>query len=277
MQIDAHHHLWQYDPGRYGWIGAGMESLQRDFTSDDLAIEMEAVGIDRAVTVQALQEVAETQWLLEEARGTPEILGVVGWVDLAADDLERHLDPLARDPLFVGLRHVLQDEPDEAYMLRDDFNRGVARLHGLGLTYDILIYPDHLQSTLKFVDRHPHQIFVLDHMAKPRIRDGEMSPWREGLTELARRSHCYCKMSGLVTEAEWSNWTPDDIRPYLDVAFEAFGPERLMFGSDWPVCLLAAGYSEWYYLVDEYTSALSLYERDQIWGKTAAEAYRLTA
>jgi len=252
-----------------------MDILQRDFTSDEFAHVLDAVGIDGAVTIQARPDTAETEWLLDVAHDTPEILGVVGWVDLTDAEVDRHLERLTQNPMLVGLRHALQDEPDDTFMLRDDFNQGVARLHGYGLTYDILIYPNHLENTLLFVDRHPNQVFVLDHVAKPRIRDGEIASWQEGLTALARRYNCYCKLSGLVTEADWASWTVDEIRPHLDVALEAFGPERLMFGSDWPVCLLACDYSRWYHLVDDYLASLSPHDRDRIWGKTAAEAYRL--
>ena len=276
MRIDAHHHLWTYDADRYPWIGDGMGVLQRDFTTEELADSMDAVGLDAAVTVQARHDVDETIWLLNVARDNPEILGVVGWVDLTDEGVDRQLLELSENPMLVGIRHALQDESDDAFMLRDDFNRGVARLHGYGLTYDILIYPRHLENTLSFVDRHPDQVFILDHVAKPSIRTGEITSWREGLTALADRSNCYCKLSGLVTEADWSERTPVEIRPYLDAALEAFGPNRLMFGSDWPVCTLACDYATWYHLVDEYTSSLSRDEQSRIWGLTAAEAYRLS-
>ncbi len=278
MRIDAHHHLWTYDADRYRWITEGMDVLRRDFSIDDLARELDAVGLDGAITVQARQDVAETEWLLDVARDAPEIVGVVGWVDLLSAGVEAFLDRLAApNPLLVGVRHVLQDEPDDAFVLREDFNRGIARLARHGLAYDILIYDKHLANVVAFVDRHPNQVFVVDHIAKPRIRDGEIATWRTGLTELARRPHCYCKLSGVVTEADWTNWNADEIRPYLDVALEAFGPERLMFGSDWPVCLLACDYTTWYHIVDEYTSSLSPSERARVWGLTAAEAYRLAA
>lgn len=275
MIIDAHHHLWRYAPDLYPWISPGMGILQRDFLADDLLDEMEIAGVDGAVVVQARQDSAETEWLLELAHATPEILGVVGWVDLLAQDLERALERLSQNPWLVGVRHVLQDEPDDRFMLRDDFNRGIDRLSEFGLVYDILIYSHHLEPAQAFVDRHPNQPFVVDHIAKPPIRDGEIERWRRALRELARREHCFCKLSGLVTEADWASWTEEQLRPYLDTALEAFGPERLMFGSDWPVCLLACDYGGWYQMVRTFTSPLSSTEQERIFGGTVLEVYNL--
>ena len=275
MTIDAHHHLWHYDPDLYGWIGPEMGVLKQDFTIENAGEEMERVGVDAGIVVQARQDVDETEWLLDTARDAPEIVGVVGWVNLCAEDVDEEVARLAQNPALVGLRHVLQDEQDDAFMLRADFNRGIGRLLAYGLAYDVLIYSRHLESARIFVDRHPEQIFVIDHMAKPAIRDGEMDRWKSALSELSRREQCYCKLSGVVTEADWSNWTPAQLRPYLDVVLDAFGPERLMFGSDWPVCLLASDYGEWYHLVRDFTSDLSLSEQERIFGGTAAEAYGL--
>lgn len=277
MTIDAHHHLWIYDAARYPWIGDGMEVLQRDYLVDDLSHELDAAGIDGAITVQARQDVIETEWLIGVARDAPQILGVVGWADLTAENLADTLDRLAPNPMLVGIRHVLQDEPDEAFALRADFNRGVSLLQDYGLAYDILVYEQHLPNVTAFVDRHPNQTFVVDHLAKPRIRDRDRrtAGWKADLTALARRPHCYCKLSGVVTEADWTHWRADDLDPYLDVALDAFGPDRLMFGSDWPVCLLACEYADWFDLMQAYTAPLSMTERARIWGETAAEAYRL--
>lgn len=276
MTIDAHHHLWHYSPDLYGWIGDGMDALKRDFTADDLVDQIGPAGVDATVVVQARQDLVETEWLLGTAAQTPEIAGVVGWVDLCdRDGLSRTIERLSENPAFVGVRHVLQDEPDDAFMLRDDFNRGVARLAEYGLAYDILIYPRHLENATALVDRHPDQTFVLDHLAKPEIRKGELGEWKSRLSELARREHCYCKMSGVVTEADWPTWTAAELQPYLEVALESFGPERLMFGSDWPVCLLASSYDRWLGVVTTFTSGLSRAERERIFGGTAAEAYGL--
>ena len=274
MIIDAHHHLWHYDPERYAWIGEGMEVLQRDFTAEDLAAEVDGL-VDGVITVQARQDLEETRWLLTGALSTPLMLGVVGWVPLIDDHVEDHLARLADETALVGVRHVLQDEPDDHYMLRPDFNGGVAALEQFGLAYDILIYEHHLENAIRLVDRHPNQVFVLDHIAKPRIREGVREPWAANLARLAERENCYCKVSGLVTEADWSDWSLEDLHPYLDVVFDAFGPERLMFGSDWPVCLLAADYQTWHHLVEDYVAELSDDERRHFWGGTAVEAYRL--
>lgn len=273
--IDAHHHLWQYDPDLYGWIGPEMRVLKQDFTVDMLRDEMEGVGADASIAVQARQDAAETEWLLDVAQETPEIIGVIGWTDLCAPDVDDALGRLASKPALVGIRHVLQDEPDDSFMLRNDFNRGVARLRDNGLAYDILIYERHLPMATAFVDSHPDQLFVLDHVAKPSIKKGEMHRWRSGITELAEREHCYCKLSGLITEADWAGWTEVQLRPFLDAVLDAFGPERLMFGSDWPVCLLAGDYAAWYHLLREFASELSSTEQERIFGGTAAEAYGL--
>ncbi len=274
MVIDAHHHFWHYDPVTYGWIGDGMDVLKRDFTPNDLAGEIEGL-VDGLISVQARQDVDETRWLLDVARETPFVVGVVGWVPLTADDVEDRLERLTDESELVGIRHVLQDEPDESYMLREDFNRGVDVLSRFGLAYDVLIYERHLEHAIEFVDRHPDQVFVLDHLAKPRVRDGVTEPWATNIRTFAEREYCYCKVSGLVTEADWETWTAADLRPYLDTIFDAFGPDRLMFGSDWPVCLLACDYRKWYHLIDAYVSELTPHERERFWGGTAAEAYRL--
>jgi L-fuconolactonase len=275
MKIDAHHHLWQFHERDYGWMSPDMGALRRDFVVRDLEAVLSANGIAGSVTVQARQTIEETRWLLELRRGTPAILGVVGWVPLAAPDVRRHLDEFASDPGLKGVRHVLHDEPDDDYMLREDFNRGVSVLRDYGLVYDLLVFERHLPQTIEFVDRHPDQVFVLDHVAKPRIREGVLSPWRERMLELAKRENVYCKLSGLVTEADWGGWTYEALEPYFDVVLEAFGPRRLMFGSDWPVILLAAPYANWLAAVSRKLEPLSAGERDRIWSATAAEAYRL--
>lgn len=273
--VDAHHHFWRYDPHEYAWIDGSMDVLRRDYLPEELAEELAVTGIDRVVSVQARQTLAETEWLLALADEYPFIAGVVGWVALAAKDVERHLERLAPHPFLKGIRHVLHDEPDDAYMLRPDFNRGVGRLTGHGLVYDVLIFERHLPQTLRFVDRHPEQVFVIDHVAKPRIEVGALSPWREHVTELARREHCYCKLSGMVTEADWARWTPEQLRPYFDVVLEAFGPQRLLFGSDWPVCRLAASYATWHRTVRGWIEPLAPSEQARIFGGTAVEAYGL--
>jgi len=225
--------------------------------------------------VQACSRVEETRWLLDVARGADDVLGVVGWVPLADARAAPELERLAADRKLRGVRHVLQDEPDDDYMLREDFNAGVGRLRELGLAYDILIYERHLPQTLRFADRHPQQVFVLDHVAKPRIREGILSPWRDRIAELALRPNVYCKVSGMVTEADPRQWTEGDLRPYFDAVLEAFGPRRLMFGSDWPVVTLGATYARWVEVVRRFTAELSADERAWIEWRTAAEAYGL--
>ena len=242
MTIDSHQHFWRYEPAAYGWLSEGMRALRRDFLPADLKREMDAAGVDGSIAVQALQTLDETRFLLRQARAHPFVLGVVGWVPLAGPGLGAALDEFAGDPLLKGCRHVLQDEPDDGYMLRPDFNAGMRALTAAGLPYDILVYERHLPAVVELVDRHPEQAFVLDHVGKPRIRDGSFAAWHGWMRELARRPRVYCKVSGMATEADWGGWTGADLRPYLDAVLKAFGPRRLMFGSDWPMCLLATGY-----------------------------------
>jgi L-fuconolactonase len=273
--IDSHQHFWKYEPDEYAWIGPQMAELRRDFLPEDLAIERQRVGVDRSIAVQARSTIDETAWLLHLADANNCIAGVVGWVPLDAPGVEDQIERFAADPKLVGMRHVVQDEPDGRYLLRPEFNNGVSALGRLGLVYDILIFERHLAAAIEFVDQHPEQIFVLDHIAKPRIREGLLSPWRENIRELARRPNVYCKLSGIVTEAGWETWKPDDLLPYFDVVLNAFTPKRLMFGSDWPVLLLAATYQRWCSVVKYATAALTDSEQARIWGGTAAEVYRL--
>lgn len=274
VRIDAHQHFWAYDAAQYPWIPAG-SPLHRDWLPEDLAAEQEKVGMDGSIAVQARQSVEESRWLLALADRSPRIRGVVGWVDLRADDVERDLAALSAHPRFVGVRHVVQDEPDARFLVGAEFARGVGKLAGLGLAYDLLIYPHQLPAAIELVARFPEQRFVLDHMAKPPIKSGALSPWRELFCELAQAANVTCKVSGLVTEADHTAWRAEDLRPYLDVAFEAFGAERLMWGSDWPVCLFAASYEQVHALIDDYTRGLNSAERDALFGGNAARVYRL--
>jgi L-fuconolactonase len=275
VRIDAHHHFWRYNPAEYGWIDEPMGVLRRDFLPRHLTDEMRRAGVDGAVSVQARQSITETAWLLELAGKHECIRGVVGWVPLVspkvADDLARFAD----HSKLKAVRHVLQDEQDDEFMLRSDFNEGVKALRPFGLAYDILIFERHLPVALTFVDRHPHQVFVVDHVAKPRIRQGLLQPWKDRLAELARRPNVYCKLSGMVTEADWHTWTPAQLQPYAESALEAFGAKRVMFGSDWPVCLLACSYGRWVEVVEGFISKLSAAEQQRVWSGTAIEAYRL--
>jgi L-fuconolactonase len=254
-----------------------MSVLRRDFGPSDLRVEVKAAGVDRVVSVQARQTVDETRWLLELAAKYDFIRGVVGWVPLIEPDVSAHLARFASSAKLKAVRHVLQDEPDDGYMLRDDFNRGIAALREFSLRYDILIFERHLPNATRFVDRHPNQTFILDHVAKPRIRENILSPWRENLRELARRPNVYCKLSGMPTEADWRRWTVEQLRPYAEATLEAFGPRRVMFGSDWPVCLLATAYTRWVDVVREFIANLSIAEQARVMSETAVEAYGLTA
>lgn len=252
-----------------------MQVLKRDFLPEDLRKEMKPAQVAGTISVQASQTIAETRWLLRLAAENDFIQGVVGWVPLIDPQVGGELESLAAHDKLVGIRHVLQDEPDPFYMLREDFNRGVRRLRSLDLPYDILIFERHLPQTIEFVDRHEGQVFILDHLAKPRAKDGEVSPWQEHIRELAKRPDVYCKLSGLVTEASHREWTAEQLKPYIETVLSAFGPARIMFGSDWPVCLLAAGYKQWSDLVAEVVGSLSSHEQERIWAGTAVEAYQL--
>jgi len=276
VRLDAHQHFWRYSPAEYGWIDARMGRIARDFLPPDLLPELARAGLDGALAVQARSSLAETHFLLELARAEPRVRGVVGWVDLCAPDVGAVLDALAGERRLVGLRHIVQDEPDDRFLLRPDFQHGIAALAGRGLVYDVLIYPRQLEAARRFVAAFPEQPFVLDHLAKPAIARAEREPWERAFRALGAFPNLACKVSGLVTEATWNAWKPADFRFYLDVALETFGAERLLFGSDWPVCLLAArDYAEVHALVADWASALSPSEQAALFGANAARIYRL--
>ena len=275
MRIDSHQHFWRYDPEAYDWIDASMVPLQRDFLPHDLVPLIEEVGVEGTVAVQAVQTTKETDFLLGLAEKSPFIRGVVGWVDLRGAALEKELERLAGQTKLRGFRHVVQSEPDDRFLMREDFLKGVRRLDPERWTYDILIYERQLPAAIEFARALPRHRLVLDHMGKPRIAARELEPWAGRVRELARCPHVFCKVSGMVTEAEWKGWTPDDLRPYLDVVFEAFGPERLMVGSDWPVCTLAASFDQVMRLVRDYVKPLSEAEKVAVLGRTAARFYHL--
>ncbi|MCA9119588.1 MAG: amidohydrolase family protein [Planctomycetaceae bacterium] len=276
MQVDSHHHFWKYEAAEYGWISPEMSVLKRDFLPTYLLEEIRGTGIDGVISVQARQTEEETNWLLAMAAEHEFIRGVVGWVPLASKDIRSVLEPLAQSSWLKGVRHVVQDEPDDGFILNADFNRGISELGRFGLIYDILIYAKHLANSIRFVDQHPAQSFVVDHIAKPTIRSDEFhQTWADEMRELARREHVVCKFSGVVTEVRDASWSTDSIRPYWEVALEAFGPNRLMFGSDWPVCLLRSEYSKWVSTVRELISELSPTEQAEIMGATACRTYEL--
>src|SRR3954463_15251846 len=276
MMIDAHHHLWKYSAAEYGWINPQMPAIRKDFLPEDLEELMHYFGIEGTVAVQARQSLEETTWLLDLAAKPPIMRGVVGWVPLTEGaGVKRHLDRFAPNPQLRGVRHIIQDEADPRYILRNDFNTGVHALLDYKLRYDILIFERHLPAAIQFVDRHPKQIFILDHIAKPRIKDKVLSPWDRNMREMAKRQNVYCKLSGMITEADPKRWKPADLQPYVDVVLSAFGPKRLMYGSDWPVMLLAGEYALWYGFVTNAIAKLSQAEQDRIMGGTAVEAYGL--
>lgn len=275
MIVDAHQHFWRYDAREYGWIDDTMIPLRRDFLPNDLAPELRRSAFDACVAVQARQTLEETRWLLGLADRHAFVAGVVGWVDLQAPDLRAQLEPLARHPKLVGVRHIVQGEPDDRFLLRPEFCRGVALLEEFDLAYDILVYPRHLAVAAEFVGRFPSQRFVLDHLGKPEIRRGEIRSWSEALRDLARCPNVWGKLSGLVTEADWRGWTPEHLRPYLDVAFDCFGAERLMIGSDWPVCTLAADHGRSTGVVRDYLQGRPAHERDGVLGGNARRFWNL--
>jgi L-fuconolactonase len=276
MLIDAHHHLWKYNEQDYGWMSdSALRPLRRDFLTGDLMEATRSSDVHGTVAVQARQSLFETEWLLEIAANNSLVRGVVGWVPLCSPQVISTLERFAHNPKLKGVRHVVQDEPDDFFIQRDDFNRGVALLKDFGFVYDILIFERHLARTIEFVDRHPQQLFVLDHIGKPRIRESLISPWEERVCELAKRENVYCKVSGMVTEADWNGWSVQQLRPYYEVVLSAFGPSRLMFGSDWPVLTLAGDYESWVRTFQSFIAELSEDEQTRISSGTAREVYRV--
>ena len=276
MKIDSHHHLWRYSAEEFGWIDDAMDLLKRDFLPQDFVATMRNANVDGSVAVQARQTVEETRWLLELADGCEVISGVVGWAPIAGPELTGVLDEFRGRKKLCGLRHILQAEADEKYMLRPEFNAGIRSLRQYELAYDVLIYERQLPQAIELVDQHPEQVFVLDHIAKPLIRDGIVEPWASRLREMGKRENVWCKVSGLITEGDWGAWTSESLKPYLDTVVEAFGPQRLLAGSDWPVCLVAGSYGRWFQVLDEYFAEYSVSERKAIFGETAVKVYKLS-
>jgi len=273
--IDAHVHLWRYAPATHGWIGPGMEALKRDFLPADLDAQCGALGLDGVVAVQAAQTLDENQFLFACAERSARILGVVGWIDLRAADVDERLDEFAAHRLSVGVRHIAQDEPDDGFLVRPAVVRGIGALRQFDLTYDLLIYSRQLPAAIALVDQCPDQVFVLDHLGKPGLRAGEFEPWAGRIAELARRPNVVAKISGLATEDDHRAWSRDRVARAIDHALACFGPQRLMLGSDWPVCLLAAPQGEILDHARSRLSALSDAERAAIESGVARRAYRL--
>lgn len=275
MRVDAHQHFWKFDPARDAWITEEMQAIRRDFLPEDLAPACVANGIDATIAVQAAQSEEETLFLLELAERNSLVAGVVGWVDLCSPRVAERLRFFSQHEKLRGFRHVTQAEPDDRFLVRADFLRGIKCLREFNFVYDILIYPRQLPATLELVTAVPEQRFVIDHLAKPEIKAGRTKEWEAQIMAIAQNSNVYCKVSGIVTEADWGAWRNADFAPYLDVVFEAFGTDRLMFGSDWPVCLVAASYAQVVGIVDEYVDANAPAAKQKIFGENAARFYGL--
>lgn len=272
MKIDAHQHFWQYDREKHAWIDEEMKIIRRDFPPNDLFPLLQGAEIDGTVAVQADETWRETEYLLDQASQYPWIKAVVGWVDIGNPKIGDYLDIASESPKLKGFREILQSrKPD--YMLRSEFIKGIHLLGKRGFTYDILIFPEHLDASLQLVSKCPNQPFVIDHLAKPKIKTGEWKEWRKKMALLAERELVYCKLSGMITEADLKKWTYEDILPYMEIALELFGPQKLMYGSDWPVCLIAGEYERVWEAINRFTDALSAGEKEKILGGTAREFY----
>lgn len=274
MTIDAHQHFWFYNPDRDTWITDEMATIRRDFLPEDLEPVLKANGIDGCVAVQADQSVDETMLLVKLAEAYDIIRGVVGWVDLRADDLYDRLEAFSQFEEIKGFRHIAQAEPDD-FLTRPDVLRGIRQLAAFDFTYDILIYPPQLKAALHLVRNVPDVKFVIDHLAKPRIHEQRINTWSNFMAEIAKSPNVYCKLSGLVTEADWQQWSKKDFFPYLDVVFEHFGPDRLLFGSDWPVCLVAADYTQVKTIIEDYVASWGDDVRAKVFGQNAVAFYGL--
>jgi L-fuconolactonase len=275
VKIDSHQHFWIYNDKDYAWIDDRMATLRRNFTPEQLWQEQEKIGFEGSIVIQARQTLEETRWLLELASEEDRIFGVVGWVDLCSDNVDDQLKKFSSNPKLIGVRHVLHDEPDDRFMLRKDFQYGISLLKKYGLTYDILIFPKHLPATRKLASKFPDQPFVVNHIGKPLIKDQVLSPWEKDISLLALYPNVYCKISGMVTEADWNNWKTDDIYQYLDIVYKAFGEDRLMIGSDWPVCTLAGEYITVMNVVIEYFAQYPVGVQEKIFGGNCIRFYRL--
>ena len=271
--IDAHQHFWHYDRNAYDWIDDSMTAIRRDFLPAHLKCEMDRTGVTGSIAVQARQTLEETRWLLDLATEHPFVRGVVGWIDLRGD-VDAQLAAFENDRALVGLRHIVQAEPD-GFLEDTAFQAGMTRLERAGLAYDILVYARQLPQAIAFARRFPRQRFVLDHLGKPDVRSGAFDEWRDQLRDLAALSGVCCKLSGLVTEADWRTWTPGQLRPYLDAALDAFGPDRIMIGSDWPVCLVAATYADVIALVRDAIAEYAEAEQQRMMSGTAADFWNL--
>ncbi len=275
MKIDAHQHFWKFDPVRDSWINDSMSVIRKDFYPNDLKPLLDKNGIAGCVAVQADQSDIETAFLLDLANRNDFIKGVVGWVDLQSSNIGERLEEYQNVDKLKGFRHILQGEADKALMLTPRFMNGIRALKNRDWTYDILIFSDQLNYTLQFAKIFPGQRFVIDHIAKPEIKNQNIDKWADGIKAVGKLENVWCKISGVLTEADWINWNIKDFTPYLDIIFEAFGTKRIMFGSDWPVCNLAGGYEQTIFVAENYISKLSSDEQAAFWGLNAIEFYKL--
>ena len=275
MRIDSHQHFWEYDPVRDTWINDTMGAIRKDFLPQHLKPILDTNNIHGCIAVQADQSETETNFLLTLAKNNTFIKGVVGWVDLRAENIEEQLAHFSKNKKLKGLRHVMQVEADN-FMLRKEFQNGISKLAQFDLTYDILVFPPQLKSVIELVKKFPNQPFVVDHLAKPYIKNGKIKEWKNTIQVLAKHPNVYCKVSGMVTEAHLKHWKPSDFTSYLDVIFNAFGVDRIMYGSDWPVCLLAANYKEQLHIIEEFITSFSDSEKEKIMGRNAVEFYNVS-
>lgn len=275
LQIDSHQHFWKYDPVEHDWIDDSMQLIRRDFLPADLEPVLKANGFDGCITVQSSQSEHENEFQLSNAEAHDFIKGVVGWVDMRAENVEERLAYYKQFKKLKGFRHVLQGEPQRDFMLRPDFLKGIGLLKKYGFTYDILIFPDQLTYAAGLVSRFPDQSFVIDHIAKPGIKQKQLGDWEKGIKAISAFENVFCKVSGMVTEADWANWKAVDFDPYLDVVVNNFGTKRLMYGSDWPVCKVAADYGDVVGLVKAYFSAFSKTEQQDFFGLNALQFYNI--
>jgi L-fuconolactonase len=277
MRLDAHQHYWRYSPTEHIWITDQMSILKRDFLPEAAESLLKSVDFDGSIAVEARQSLEETRWLLELARKHEFIKAVVGWVDLCSEELPQQLECFAADPKLAGVRHVLIDEPDDRFLLRPEFRRGISRLAEFNLTYDLLLLPKHLPLAVELVKEFPEQWFVLDHIGQPSIAEGLVSPWREDLRKLAAFPNVYCKLSGMVFKAKWRQWRPDEFRPYLDIVLDAFGADRVMIGSNWPVCTLSADFGDAMQIVMDFAAQFSVAEQKAILGENGCRFYQVNS
>jgi L-fuconolactonase len=275
MTIDSHQHFWIYEAEKHAWIDDDMKVIRKNFLPEDLKLVYQNNGIDGCVAVQADQTLAETDFLLDLAEKNDFIKGIVGWIDLRASNIDAILNQYSKFPKLKGFRHVVQGEADHNFMLRPDFLNGIAALEKYNFTYDILIFPHQLGAALELVRRFPNQKFIIDHIAKPYLKDGFYDGWATLMKAINEHKNVYCKLSGMTTEADYNNWTPEQIEPYMQLVLEAFGANRILFGSDWPVCLVAGNYTKTKELVTNFIAKLSSEEQAAIMGGNAMQFYNL--